>query len=165
MIVIILMVNIRVHPTYHIVRFGASCNRVGLGASSGTWIQERPMQMVFWIANHSGLACTHHNQGRRETTLRGGGGGGGVCVHWIARIYYFYKIAQILLDALTTTCDVVWWVQARPEWSRQQLLGGNLPSLHLNKGGMVSTCHASALQYFTQWSRRSHWKYPLESTS
>ena len=41
-------------------------------------------------------------QGRRETTFIGG------CVHWIARIRYFYKIARILLDALTTnvaTCD------------------------------------------------------------
>ena len=33
----------------------------------------------------------------------------GGCVHWIARICHFYKIAQILFDALTTTnvttCD------------------------------------------------------------
>ena len=46
------------------------------------------------------------DQGRRETTLIGGGGGGFID---IARICYFYKIARILLDALTTTnaatCD------------------------------------------------------------
>ena len=52
-------------------------------------------------------------QGRRETTLIGGGGG----VHWIARICYFYKIARILLDALTTTnvatCDRIFHYFAR----------------------------------------------------
>ena len=41
----------------------------------------------------------------------------GGCVHWIARTCYFYKIAQILLDALTTTnvatCDRVFHYFAR----------------------------------------------------
>ena len=35
------------------------------------------------------------------------------CVHWIARICYFYKIARILLDALTTEFSL-----SLPEFSR-----------------------------------------------
>ena len=61
------------------------------------------------IQYDAAIQLIRYRQGRRETTLIGGGGG----VHWIN----FYKIARILLDALTTTnvatCDRIFPYFAR----------------------------------------------------